>query len=205
MIKVVLLDMGGVLVKEAGKEQINLLAEYSGLDFGECKRIRKKYWSLLKVGKITDEEYWLGAKDIHDLEKGLLAELGISQDKYSFLRKASIELIEPFDDAQEFLEKLSEHFVLILLSNNSYDWGENVLQELGFEKYFHSLIFSHNIGYAKPGKEMFEIALKEVTQENNEILFIDDKEKNFAIPEEVGIQTHLFKDYENIYSLLNIK
>jgi FMN phosphatase YigB (HAD superfamily) len=208
MVKVIFLDMGGVIVKEAGKDQISLLAQHSGLSFDKCKNIRKKYWNSLKLGEITDEEYWLGTDKVSSLKKGLLEDLGITKEKYLSLRKDSIDFITPLKNSQEFLQKLSRRFFLVLVSNNSYDWGENVLKKLDYQKHFQILIFSHNVGYSKPRKEIFEIAITKVRkkiQNNNEILFIDDKEKNFLIPKQIGIRTHLFKNYEDIYSLLKIE
>jgi len=200
--------MGGVIVKEAGKDQINLLVKHSGLSFNKCKAIRKKYWDSLKIGEINDEEYWLGTNKIHSLKRGLLKELGISKEKYISIRKESINFITPLKNSREFLQKLSDKFVLVLVSNNSFDWGEYVLKKLDYERYFQFLIFSHNIHYSKPGKEIFEIAIKKIKQKiesNNEILFIDDKEKNLLIPNELGIRTHIFNNYESIYSLLKIE
>ena len=48
MVKVIFLDMGGVIVKEAGADQIKLLAKASGLPPDKGKAIRKKYWSRLQ-------------------------------------------------------------------------------------------------------------------------------------------------------------
>ncbi|MFW5746406.1 MAG: hypothetical protein ACOCWQ_02530 [Nanoarchaeota archaeon] len=93
MIKVIFLDMGGVFVKEAGRDQIERLARASGRTFEECKTVRKKYWSKLKVGQITDEEYWLGTDKFPGLEKGLLEDFGISNDTYGQLRQHSIHVI----------------------------------------------------------------------------------------------------------------
>ncbi|MFH1511224.1 MAG: NIF family HAD-type phosphatase [Candidatus Woesearchaeota archaeon] len=205
MIKVIFLDMGGIIVKEAGMQQIELLAEHSGLSFDECKNIRRKYWSELKIGKITDEEYWIGAKKISCLKKGLLDDLGISKDKYELLRQESIEFIAPIENSENLLKRLSKHYVLIIVSNNSYDWGENVLKRLDYEKYFLDKIFSHNVGCSKPGKEIFEIALDKIKQKidnNSEVLFIDDKDKNLLIPKQMGIRTHLFSTYDEIYSVV---
>ncbi|MFW5746405.1 MAG: HAD family hydrolase [Nanoarchaeota archaeon] len=97
---------------------------------------------------------------------------------------------------------------LVLLSNNSFDWGEQVLKNLGYEKYFKHLVFSHNVGCAKPGKEIFEIALDKVKDEvdgNEEVLFIDDKEKNFLVPKSMGMQTLLFTTFDQVYRYLRMQ
>ncbi len=194
--------MGGVLINEAGMEHIQLLSNVSGKNFDECKIIRKKYWSKLKYGLISDEEFWLGSDKYSELKEGILKELGIPKSKYEELRLKLIEFMKPIDGSENFLKKLSEKYILVLLSNNCYDWGEKVFEELNFKKYFNHIFFSHKLGLAKPNLDIYELAISKVKNNivnNKNIIFIDDNEKNLIPARNLGIRTIIFNSYDDVY------
>jgi len=209
MIKAIFFDLGGVLVKEAAIDQINLLSEFSNTSYENCKIIRKKYWKKLKLGLISDDEFWLGSNKYPSLKKGVLNELNIPLDKYNYIRKKSIELITLFDFTKELLDALSKKYILGIISNNSRDWGQNILQLHDIKKYFDVIIFSNNCGLAKPKLEIYELSYSMIADVlPSQVLFIDDKEKNLNSATKLGWETILFSSYEqliNEFKNLSIK
>jgi|SRR3989344_2231941 len=199
MIKAIFFDQGGVLVCEAGSEQIELLSKASGASFEHCKMIRKKYWNKLKLGYITDDEYWQGTTNYGDLGRGVLNELTIDKSEYLSLRHSSIKAIKLFDFSKPLLNQLSKKYILGIISNNSKEWGENVLKAGGIDQYFKILIYSHTVGLAKPDKKIYTLTFSKLTHVSpEEILLIDDKEKSLIPARELGWNTLLFKSYDKL-------
>ena len=204
MIKAIFFDQGGVLVKEAGIEQISLLSEVSGYSFEQCKIIRKKYWKKLKLGLIDDEEYWHGTTKYNNLNKGMFRELNIPKEKQKFIRDKSIACIKILDFSKKLLNQLSKKYVLGIISNNSKDWGENILKINGLDKYFKIIIFSHNVGLAKPNTKIYNLAFSKLNNTSpEEIVFIDDKEKSLIPARALGWNAILFTSYDELIQELN--
>ncbi len=209
MIRVIYFDQGGVLVKNFGGYQRNLLSQYSGKSIEKSSFVWRKYWSSLKVGKLEDEEFWFGKKEDSELSLGVLSELEIPRDKYAELSKKFNEQIKPFSYTKDLLQKTSQKFYIGLLSNNSYEWGEQVLRKNDLEKYFNKMIWSHRVGMKKPDKEIYALAFSEleIKISPEELLFVDDKESNLIIPRQLGWKTYLFdsEKYEDFLTYIKLK
>jgi len=199
MISVIFFDQGGVLVKEAGNDQIRLLSEYSGKSVDHCKDVRKKYWRKLKFGLINDDEYWYGSQKYPDLAEGMFKELNILSKDQDIVRKKSVDVISLLDYSPELLKRLSKQYKLGIISNNSHEWGEDVLKRFGLNKFFEILVFSHIVGLAKPDEKIFEYAISDLLDVSPEnILFIDDKEKSLLPAKALGWNTILFTSSEKL-------
>ena len=57
------------------------------------------------------------------------------------------------------------------------------------------VVFSFEVGYRKPEKEIFMIALEKLKLKPEECIFIDDREKFLQTPRELGFKVILFKNY----------
>ena len=199
MIKTIFFDQGGVLVKDTSIEHIKLLSKSSVYSFEQCKIIRKEYWRKLKLGLIDDIEYWKGTNKYNNLNKGMFKELNIPEEKQEFIREHAVKSITILDFSEKLLNQLSKKYVLGLISNNSKDLGENILKMSGLDKYFKIIIYSHKVGLAKPDTKIFDLAfskLKNISPE--EIVFIDDKERNLIPVKELRWNTILFTSYPEL-------
>jgi putative hydrolase of the HAD superfamily len=57
---------------------------------------------------------------------------------------------------------------------------------------------SHRIGAAKPEAESYQRALEMLGARPEEVLFIDDKDRNTSAAEALGIASHLHHDAETL-------
>ena len=81
----------------------------------------------------------------------------------------------PYPNVKNILEILAQKFTLVLASNHSWPWhGYKVLQLIGIDKFFRKIVFSGDIGYAKPHTKMFDLAFTGLNVEKNEILHVGD-------------------------------
>lgn len=76
---------------------------------------------------------------------------------------------EPWAGTLTALRKLRGRFVLGIISN-----GNTLPEALGIEQYFDHMIFSEQVGVAKPDPRIFEIAMERVPCFRDELLYVGD-------------------------------
>ena len=203
MIKNLVLDADNVIFKKISPAIIDWLVEKSNKPLDKVKSTREKYWALTKVGELTEEENWLGAKHKEGYELGVFGELGILSNKYlGFLDwiKSSYKL---YGGCLDFLKKLKTMDVnLYLFSNSSFETIERAYIQFNLNKYFNGVFFSHKMAAAKPNIKAFEILIKETKLSPKNPIFVDDKEKNINAAKELGFNTYLFKNKDDFGKIL---
>jgi len=108
------------------------------------------------------------------------------------------------------LEALKENFTLLMLSNTNslhLSWILSHLSDIhgvsDFEKrYFHSIYYSHLIGFRKPQAEAFRYVIEDAFITPSNTLFIDDMEENIIAAKRLGFKTRLFHPDEEIAQVL---
>jgi putative hydrolase of the HAD superfamily len=134
--------------------------------------VSASYWSR------RARKEWSRAQVIEYTMRDTLAVLG--RDKYlaptiaaaywdAFCRTAYLN-----PGAREVLERLSSSFKLGLITNGDSDAQRGRLQAAALEEYFQLVVISDEAGYAKPAREIFDIALSELEVTARETLFVGD-------------------------------
>ncbi len=108
------------------------------------------------------------------------------------------------------LEALKVNFTLLMLSNTNslhLSWILSHLKDIhgvsDFEKrYFHSIYYSHQIGFRKPQAEAFRYVIEDSFITPSNTLFIDDVEENILTAKRLGFKTRLFHPDEEIAEVL---
>lgn len=108
------------------------------------------------------------------------------------------------------LEALKVNFTLLMLSNTNslhLSWILSHLSDIhgisDFEKrYFHSIYYSHQIGFRKPQEEAFRHVIEDSYITPSNTLFIDDMEENIRVAKRLGFKTRLFHPDEEIAQVL---
>ncbi len=67
-----------------------------------------------------------------------------------------------------------------------------------FTKHFQKLYFSNELHLSKSGTELFSYTLKDAGVTAGESLFIDDKQKNVNMAEQIGLKGLLFTATETL-------
>jgi len=78
------------------------------------------------------------------------------------------------------------------LSNDVGRWSDKLRKNLGIEKFLKGSIISADVGVRKPDKEIYEILIHSVDYRLEDILFVDDREKNVIASRKAGIETIMF-------------
>ena len=76
--------------------------------------------------------------------------------------------------AREVLERLSPHFKLGLVTNGESTAQRGRLQTTGLGRYLQCVIISDEAGYAKPAREIFDLALSGLGVSARETLYVGD-------------------------------
>ena len=178
-IRVVLFDIGGVLI------------ELSGLS---------KMLSWLENRVAVEQVYtlWLTSANVRAFETGrmepevfaerIIAELQLPVGKEEFLVEFCRWTLKVFPGAVELVNRVPKKFVRATLCNtNALHWPALLRHEEllgGFDRHFAS----HLIGKIKPDAEAFEHVVDTFGCKPSEILFMDDSRLNIAGAKMVGIR-----------------
>lgn len=94
------------------------------------------------------------------------------------------------------------NYPLFALTNFSADKFSDFRQKHEFMTLFQTIVVSGEEKIIKPDARIYQILLDRVGIAAEQILFIDDRRENLVTAQEIGLQTHLFTDADNLKSYL---
>lgn len=202
-VKALIFDMGGVLVD---------------LDIEGCKRAFKEYVGYHEIDNIIDACHQKGIYG--DLEEGI-----ISGDEFRKLVLADSRpgaLAEDVDRAMwhiligiepykvDMLRILSESYDLYLLSNNNpvcLPRAKAIFKDAGIplEEIFRKCFYSFEMKALKPSEAFYRAVVKEIGIPADEMLFIDDSQKNVDGAIDAGLPAVFYEPGTDLKALLSEK
>ena len=187
MIKAVVFDMGGVLLR---------------LDMDTCIANFKELAGFTDIEQYLDRFHQKGF--ISDLEEGLTTPEDFYREcmKHSrpgttdeTLRYCFCSLLAGLEeDSVEVVRSLRGRYDLYILSNNnpiSRAYFCNMLKESGLDpdETFRQQFYSYEMRMLKPSRAIFERVIERIGARPEEILFIDDAQDNIEAARALGIKT----------------
>ena len=136
------------------------------------REINHLIWQDFENGKIAQKE--LKTKRFNQLGKSLNLNLDSStfSDTYLINLSKGIDLI---DSAEELLKKLINKAKLYLITNGLTIVQRPRIENSTIGKYFKNVIISEEVGFAKPQKEIFDLAFELMGNPNkDEVIIIGD-------------------------------
>lgn len=182
MIKAVIFDWGGVLIKNPEKGLILFCANSLGVSEKLFISAYKKFKDDFQKGTIPEDAFW----------DKICGELKIQKpNTYSLWGEAFRHAYSPKEEMFSLAAKLR---------NQGYKIGFLSNTEAPAMKYFHekrygmfdAAIFSCAEGTIKPERKIYETALNKLGVKPHEAIFIDDKKKYLEGAKKLGINTILF-------------
>jgi putative hydrolase of the HAD superfamily len=177
-IRVLLFDVGGVLVELGGVE---VILEWLG-------------------NRITAEELWrrwlqsqavrqfeTGQIDAARFATGVISEFGLAVDPQQFLDSFIGWPTGLYPGTLEMLARIPRRYKRALLSNSNALHWPRVLDEMGLGVAFDNHFVSHLTGRIKPDPEAFEHVLKSLACEPAQVLFFDDNAPNIEVALSLGM------------------
>jgi len=192
--KVILFDLGGVLVEFDGIEP--LIAMTKGRLDGESAR---RFW----LESPWVRRFEIGACQPLAFASGFAEELNLAISPEALLAEFLSWEKGPYPGALDLLETLRPHFTLACLSNNNALHWNYLRDQLGFGNPFHVSFLSHEIGLIKPDGAVFRAVLEDLAVPGPRILFLDDNPECVEAALRSGIDARRVNGIENVLSLLS--
>ena len=188
--KVLLFDLGGVLVENRGREGLT---------------------AMLTVPLAAAEMWakWLASPVVRDFERGLIdsdafasafvAEWDIELEPAAFIEAFATWPRDLYAGAEVLLRGLKGRHHLACLSNtNAIHWQR--FPQLA--ALLDSCFLSHEMGLVKPDREAFEFTLARLDVAPQDVYFFDDLLPNVATARDLGMHAFQVEDFSGIEPVL---
>ena len=180
-IRAIFWDVGGVLLTNAWdrSERAEALKQF-GLDPEEFQSRHEMVVSSFERGKITLDEY---------LDRTVFYRpRPFTRDAF---RDYMFSLSQPFPGVLEFAQTLAgtRKYFMGTINNESRELNYYRIEQFGLRKIFRLFISSCFVGFRKPERDMYRLALETTQIPAAECCFIDDRALNLEIAAKLGMQT----------------
>jgi epoxide hydrolase-like predicted phosphatase len=194
VIRAVLFDFGGVIMRTEFQAPRERLAERLNMEYDDLVRLVFDSETSRKasLGETSAREHWAAVtRKLH--------------------RPASeTETIRREFFAGDILDRNLVNFIRSLrgkyktgLISNAWDDLRGDIEKDGLDDAFDTVIISAEVGVMKPEAAIFEFALKQLKVEAKEAVFVDDFAENIEGCEKVGMKGILFRDSDSAVRQLN--
>jgi putative hydrolase of the HAD superfamily len=191
MLKAVIFDFGNVLdyVDDAAawEAHVDQMARTVGLT-GQAlwqHLYDSSAWQAVKRGRITPADFWrvtltpFGITDHHAQQQFAAKLLGARDAVHPAMLK--------------LLHELRPHYKLAVLSNTDVvEMASWLAEHHGLTGLFDVVVSSAAVGLSKPEAEIYELTLRLLNVMPHQALFIDDRVRNTAAAEALGIPSIVF-------------
>lgn len=197
MIKGIIFDFEGPLMTNEKWLVWRKYDEIKRLEKGSIKHLIRQYWEGAHVGKYDNVfDFYEKAKLKGDVTAFELDK--ILNEIYS-TQKLNFEMVD-------FIKSIKDRYTISLFSNFTADLNKFLIDKFNIYNLFDVVINSYDIKLKKPYPEAFNYVLDKMKLKFDEVVFVDDQEKNIEGSKNIGIKTILYKDMEQFkkeFSLIN--
>lgn len=189
-IKVLLFDIGGVLVELGGMQTMH---EWTRFQYSTEEMMRD--WLLSPVVR----SYESGKSNARVFSKEIIEELKLPVSAEIFMEEFQQWPTRLFAGVKDLLIQLGQHYTLVSLSNTNDMHWPRISETLGLSPLFDHHFPSHLTGLLKPDREAFEQVCQALNVPPASILFFDDSKKNIEAAKVFGMHTAL------VHGVLEVK
>ncbi|MCC7445818.1 MAG: HAD family phosphatase [Anaerolineae bacterium] len=197
MIKAIVFDFGGVLMRTGDPAGRREWEARLGLPAGELERIvhGSDQWIAAQRGQITPADYWLWVASHLNLAE---ADLPALQRDYFRDDRLDPDLIELIRELRRAGYKVG------LLSNDAPPLADKLRRELAIYDLFDAVIISAFIGVMKPDPAAYQAIAAALNVQMSECVFIDDNTANIEGARAVGMQAIHYRAGMDVRAALHI-
>jgi glucose-1-phosphatase len=181
-IRVVLFDVGGVLVQLSGVATV--------LGWVQDRLTPAELWHAWLHSPAV-RAFETGRTDADTFAATLVAELELGVPPGLFLESFAGWPTGLYPGVPELLARIPTHCTRALLSNSNALHWPRVLDELGLGALFEHRFVSHLTGRIKPDRDAFEHVVSELGCEAGSVFFLDDNLLNVEAARSTGMQAAL--------------
>jgi len=178
--RLIMFDMDGTLVDSSNAitNTINYVRENLGFE-----RLEKNY-ILEKVNDphINAAEFFYGTEEFTDEQTILFEE---------YYNKNCLLDLEVYDGISKLVEDLKSDFTLAVATNAGSDFAKKMLDHVGLEKHFSTILGYDSVVNPKPHPEMVQKILAEFDAKKENAQLIGDSHKDIMAATNAGVDSVL--------------
>ena len=187
--KVILFDLGGVLVESAGRVALRALLPSTSEQEVLERWHRSHAVNLFERGQVSSEAF----------ARQFIKEWGLQLTEAEFLDSFAGWVTGLVDGAEALVRSLRRQHVVACLSNtNAIHWAR--MPELPGQ--FDQCFTSHLTGFMKPDLEAYEHALRELRVPASSVYFFDDLLPNVVAARAAGINAFHVRGFAQLSPIL---
>jgi putative hydrolase of the HAD superfamily len=187
--KTILFDWGGVLASGGAPDEMpTRLSKLVGIEPDQLRPIVKDLTNLLKVGKITIDEFWDRLE-----QKTNVTIPALKRDVW-----ASLDELRPENILVQYTDDLKKRGYKVAILSNTFPNTASDIESQGWYEPYSPVFLSSTIGLAKPDQAFYDYAIAELKDEPEKIIFIDDQQRCLDPAAKMGMSTILAKSPQQI-------
>lgn len=189
-IRAIFWDVGGVLLSNAwDRTQRTTALEHFHLDQAEFHDRHEMVVSSFERGKITLDEY---------LDRTVFYRTRpFTRDEF---RDFMYSLSQPFPEVLSFAQALSDSgkYFMGTINNESRELNYYRIEKCGLRKMFQLFVSSCFVGFRKPERDIYRLALETTQIPAEACCFIDDRALNLECATKLGMKTIEMQNVEQL-------
>jgi putative hydrolase of the HAD superfamily len=187
MIKVIIFDYNGV-VKKISKyffDDVEAIFSLSAEEKEYAKKVTRDLFEQFDKGLLDEDSFWL--KFSQRINKPMPVNVK------ELARKLFNEHFELYEEVVNMLKNLKTNGYVTAVLSDTFPYMADITRLRNGYDYFDKVYLSCEVGFVKPQKEFYDLAVKDLAVLPGECIFIDDKEENLLSAEKLGMKTVLAK------------
>lgn len=178
MYNAIIFDFFGVIYRDPFKAW---LKQNNFNDLGPYIKVS----DLVDAGTISEEEFYIRLANL-------------SGKPLSSVERVFNESSTPERELIELVRRLGKSYKIGLMSNSSSEYLRPILEEHDLLNLFDEIIISAEVGFIKPGMEIFNYALSKLDAKPAQTIFIDDSVINTLKAKSYGLTPVRFTDIKDL-------
>ena len=184
--EVVLFDVGGVLLR------LDYRRAFRELGFGGRTDVQS---AMTQLGADPDyDAFERGHIDEDTYRRRLEGKLGRSLPEATFRELWNGIVGEPFDGVVDSLTRLRQRARVYALTNSNATHMRSVRERFSWLFAIDGCFSSHELGYRKPERPIFDLTLQRIGTIPSRVLYFDDREENVASARLAGMESILVRE-----------
>lgn len=177
--KALLFDLGGVIVRWVGIDELSRITGLSRDDVG-IRIAMSSVFQAYEIGKCDDDIF----------ADTFIAEFNLNISRLEAKGLWNSWVQESYVGTKDMLTKLRDKYVIACLSNtNALHW-EHLSNHIKIEDFFDYSYASHLIHAAKPNPESYQIPISDIGIAPSDIWFFDDTMINVQAAKSAGMKAY---------------
>lgn len=188
MIKAICFDLDGVFFTPKGKNSFhNFLIEMCGdKELVDNLMYKSPEMSQLVRGQISQADFWNRVRQITGIE--------LSDKEFAERWVKDYEVDEKVLESVKNAKRLG--YKTCVCTNNNAIRLPILVEQYKLNELFDCIVSSHEVGFTKPDKKIFEALLDKLHVEAKELVYSDDNLERLAGARELGINVFQFHTFE---------